>query len=263
MNSALKRLTGFGHAHPAPALVFLSAAALALLQIPNSLVIHYVNLSLGIVLNEVVIVLGVPLLLTWALHFDAHKIYPLAPPRARAWPAIIVMLLGTVIIIDYLTFASEIVVPLPARYQDALDRIMAVSSVPQYAYKFVLLCIMPGICEEVFFRGFCQTSLKSYKGDAFAIIATGALFALLHANPWHVHLYFVLGCFLSWVFYVSRSLWVPIVCHILNNAWTFTNNALDTAPPIEGASLPINALVLAGAIALALAGGSWFVRSNR
>ena len=263
LHATLRRITGWGTPFPASPLVFFTAAFLALLQIPLSLIIHHVNLALGLVLNEIVIVVGVPLFLTWRLRFDAEKLYPLSRPRASTWLPLIVLLLGAVIVIDYLTFASELIVPLPQKYQDALNRIMAVSTGTQFAYKLILLCLLPGVCEEIFFRGFCQTALTHYKGDTFAIIVTGALFALLHANPWQMHLYFILGCFLSWIFAVTRTLWVPIVCHILNNAWTLTNHTLETTPPIEGQPVTTNVLILVAGVVFAIVGGMWFLRSQK
>ena len=100
--------------------------------------------------------------------------------------------------------------------------------------------MIPGVCEEIFFRGYCQSAFAYHRGNTFAILMTGAPFALLHGNLYHIHLYFLLGCFLSLTYAVSRTLWTPIACHVFNNVWTFTNHTLGTTPPIEGTSiLPI------------------------
>ncbi len=100
------------------------------------------------------------------------------------------------------------------------------------------------------------------KGPAFGIIAAAALFALMHGNPWHMHLYFLLGCFLGWTYAVSGTLIVPIACHIFNNAWTLTHHALGTTLPLENAPIALNAAILCTGIFLMVVGGIIFKRQS-
>ncbi len=257
------RVLGIGRPMPALAFVALVVALVALLQLPVSLVIHRTSLGLGIALNELIVMAALPLAVAWWMRFDRRRLFPLETPDLRAWLPLALLTIGAVVVIDFLTAGSEAILPLPEKYQRAMDEIMLATSAPQFAYKFFLLCILPGVCEEIFFRGFCQTSIAARKGNAVAIVITGAVFALLHGNPWHIHLYFILGCFLSWIYAVSGTLWVPIACHVFNNAWTFTNHTFDTTPPLEGVSTMINALILIAGVALAILGGILFLMTYK
>lgn len=259
----LCRIFGMGTPYPSHALVWMTAACIALLELPASAVIHHVNLGLGVVLNEIIFILGIPLLVVHAMKFNRKKLFPFKLPRARSLIPLLIAIAGMVIVMDYLTWASEQVWPLPERYQTALDSIMSVTSPLDFAYKLLLLSFIPGVCEEIFFRGFAQTSLAHAKGKWFGIVIAAALFALLHGNPWYFHLYFVLGFFLSWMYSVSATLIVPIACHILNNAWTFTNHTLGTTLPWEHEPLALNLIIFSGGFVLLVAGGWLFLYASR
>lgn len=257
------RVLGLGTPYPSHALVWLVAACIALLELPASAVIHHVDLGLGVFLNEIVFILGITILVVRVFQFDRKKIFSFKFPRARSVLPLIIAVAGMVVVIDYLTWVSDQLLPLPERYQTALDSIMSVTSPLDFAYKLVLLSFIPGICEEIFFRGFVQTSLTRLKGKWFGIIIASLLFALLHGNPWYFPLYFLLGLFLSWTYSVSATLIVPIACHILNNAWTLTNHVLGTTLPWEHEPVSLNLVIFLGGLILLSAGVFLFARTNR
>ena len=256
-------ILGMGTPYPSQALVWMIAACIALLELPASMVIHHVDLGLGVFLNEVIFILGIPLLIVHAMKFDKKKIFPFKLPRARSIVPLLIALVGMLVVVDYLTWMSEQLWPLPDRYQSALDSIMSVTSPMNFAYKLLLLSIIPGFCEEIFFRGFAQTSIAHSKGKWFGITIASLLFALLHGNPWYFHLYFLLGFFLSWTYAVSATLIVPIACHMLNNAWTFTNHVLGTTLPWEHEPVSLNLMIFLGGLILLTTGIFLFARMNR
>lgn len=73
----------------------------------------------------------------------------------------------------------------------------------------LLLPILAGFAEEVFFRGLLQPRI--------GLVASNALFALAHVSYSTVIQVvgtFFLGFLFGWLFYTTRSLWTPIVAHI-------------------------------------------------
>jgi membrane protease YdiL (CAAX protease family) len=259
----LALIFGMGMPYPSHALIWLVAACIALLELPASAVIHHVDLGLGVFLNEIVFILGITILVVRVFKFDRKKIFPFKLPLARSILPLLIAVAGMVVVIDYLTWVSDQLLPLPERYQTALDSIMSVTSPLDLAYKLILLSLIPGICEEIFFRGFVQTSLARLKGKWFGIMIASFLFALLHGNPWYFPLYFLLGLFLSWMYSASATLVVPIACHILNNAWTLTNHALGTTLPWEHEPVSLNLIIFLGGLTLLAAGIFLFSRTNR
>ena len=97
-------------------------------------------------------------------------------------------------------------------YTQLPDRIMIV---------FVAVVIAPFL-EEMMFRGFVQTTIRSYlniKNSAWpAITISSVFFALMHANPAHWPALFILGMCLGYSYEKSGSLFRPIFIHLFFNA---------------------------------------------
>lgn len=83
---------------------------------------------------------------------------------------------------------------------------------------FLFFCLLPGITEEIGFRGliqhWLQTALKPWR----AIILASALFAAMHLSiPTIPYLFFV-GMLLGWVKWKTGSLYPSMALHIIHNA---------------------------------------------
>jgi len=90
---------------------------------------------------------------------------------------------------------------------------------------FVAVVVAP-LLEEMMFRGFVQTTIRSYlniKNNAWPAIAiSSAFFALMHADPGHWPALFILGLCLGYSYEKSGSLFRPIFIHLFFNAYSIT-----------------------------------------
>jgi membrane protease YdiL (CAAX protease family) len=77
-----------------------------------------------------------------------------------------------------------------------------------------LIALVPGLCEELFFRGLLQRSLGN---GPLAIGVAAIAFALVHLDPPHVLGVLPLGLFFGWVAARTGSVLVPMVAHVSNN----------------------------------------------
>jgi membrane protease YdiL (CAAX protease family) len=75
----------------------------------------------------------------------------------------------------------------------------------------------PGIVEELWCRGFLGRGLCARYGLVIGVLLTSILFALLHLHPVHAIIYAAMGGYLHFIYLCSRSIWVPILLHALNN----------------------------------------------
>jgi membrane protease YdiL (CAAX protease family) len=90
------------------------------------------------------------------------------------------------------------------------------SHIPWFV-TFLAVSAGPGVVEELWCRGFLGRGLCSRYGLRWGVFLTALLFALMHGDPSRVLLYTMMGAFLHFVYITSRSIWVPLLLHLLNN----------------------------------------------
>jgi membrane protease YdiL (CAAX protease family) len=90
------------------------------------------------------------------------------------------------------------------------------SHIPWFV-TFLAVSAGPGVVEELWCRGFLGRGLSSRYGLGVGVFLTSLLFALMHGDPSRVLLYTMMGAFLHFVYIASRSLWVSMLLHLLNN----------------------------------------------
>ena len=77
--------------------------------------------------------------------------------------------------------------------------------------------VIPGIVEEIMFRGIILTNLAPY-GKGMAIVASAFLFGLMHMNPSQFFYTTLMGITLGYIYVKTRSIWICMVIHFTNNA---------------------------------------------
>lgn len=82
----------------------------------------------------------------------------------------------------------------------------------------ICACILPALSEEIVFRGTVAQSLHDGNKVA-ALLISGALFSVFHANPAQTLHQFVLGALLTLLVFRSGSLWTAVIVHFFNNAF--------------------------------------------
>lgn len=110
----------------------------------------------------------------------------------------------------------------------------------------LLLGGLPGLAEELFFRGWVLRRLELAQGRGVALAMSSLLFGLFHVEPIHASAAAVMGLFLGWVVLRTRNLWPAIVAHAVNNALA----ALAVHLEVRG---PLAVGLLGGGLALCLA----------
>ncbi len=113
----------------------------------------------------------------------------------------------------------------------------------------VLLGIVPGFYEELFFRGYMQRRLLQAWAPWSAIAVSSGLFGLLHLAPHQVVFAFVIGLWLGVIGWRTGSIWLCVLAHAMWNSGgvmltiTLKKLGLEDDPPL----IPT---VIAGVIAL-------------
>ncbi len=82
---------------------------------------------------------------------------------------------------------------------------------------FLAVAIGPGLVEELWCRGFLGRGLCSRYGFLGGVALTSLFFGFLHIHPAHALVAALMGAYLHFVYLASRSIWVPMLLHMLNN----------------------------------------------
>lgn len=142
---------------------------------------------------------------------------------------ILIIMLCSMPLISYLQELNKII-PLPSTWRASFDRmednyskqiaVMAdVKSWGQYITSLIIIAFLPAVFEETFFRGALQGMLtRWWRSPWAAIIVTSIFFSLIHMSWYGFIARAVLGILLGTIFYYTRSLWLSITAHFINNA---------------------------------------------
>lgn len=111
---------------------------------------------------------------------------------------------------------------------DKLDEAVEVSysslleydSLYEASFIVFIVSVVPAICEEIFFRGYIQKSFEMKIKPWAAIFFTAFFFGMYHFNPYGLIALFGLGAYFGFAAYYSKSIFIPILLHFLNNFTT-------------------------------------------
>ncbi|MGB2985033.1 MAG: ABC transporter permease subunit/CPBP intramembrane protease, partial [Phycisphaerae bacterium] len=83
---------------------------------------------------------------------------------------------------------------------------------------FVLIALVPAVCEELLFRGFLLSSLGTSSRKWTAILVSAAVFGVFHFFLFKFAVTVVLGVVLGYLCWQSRSILPAVIAHFLHNA---------------------------------------------
>jgi hypothetical protein len=106
-----------------------------------------------------------------------------------------------------------------ARAENATRFLLNITSVSGLMVNLLVIAVVAAIAEELIFRGIIQKLLfEQSKNIHLAIWLTALIFSLFHLQFFAIIPRIVLGAALGYTFYWSKSIWVPIFFHFINNA---------------------------------------------
>ncbi len=119
--------------------------------------------------------------------------------------------LAAVAVIDFL--------PIPEA-PEAFHQKMATALSGNVGMRFLTVCILTPIIEEWLCRGMVLRYLLGAQKPWAAIMWSAVVFAALHGNMWQAIPALLLGLLLGWFYFQTRSLWLCIFLHAVNNGAT-------------------------------------------
>jgi sodium transport system permease protein len=224
------------------AILFLSSAWLA----------GDLGIRTQVVVNLVGIFLVGSLLMLRSYRLDPRRALALRAPRAAVWPAVLIGAPAAFIVGIGLAHLGQLLFPVPERLIEAFGQFMVPEDLPLWQIVF-FLAVMPGICEEIAFRGLLLHGLRTRFGPIMLVVVTGAIFGFFHVELFRLIPTAYLGMVLAAVTLLTGSIFPAMLWHALNNSAALVPAALgwwapDAAIPGWGYAVAAAGLVVSFAI---------------
>jgi len=144
-------------------------------------------------------------------------------------------------------------------YETAMINFIKMNNEVDLLINLLIVGILPGVAEELFFRGSLQSILERWtKTPWVAILLSSFAFAILHGTFFKFMGIFVLGIVLGTLFHITRNLWYNIFFHFLNNTLallsTYYANKNDMLKKLadDNVRIPVVAALISLAITIGI-----------
>ena len=103
-------------------------------------------------------------------------------------------------------------------------------------FTISMLALTPAICEEVLFRGYFQRQAERSYGVIWGIVLSGVIFGLYHLRLTQAIPLSMLGVFMAYLTWRTRSIFPAMLVHLANNSFAAVLGKIASK---EGASIDI------------------------
>lgn len=103
-------------------------------------------------------------------------------------------------------------------YKQAMGAITQMKTVADLFVNLTLVALVPAVLEELYFRGALQKTLKDWSGKGWlAVMVTAIIFSAFHFSFYGFLSRMALGILLGLIFDYTKTIWLPILLHFINN----------------------------------------------
>lgn len=124
------------------------------------------------------------------------------------------------------------------------QKFLIMDSLNELYLNIFVIAILPAVGEEILFRGLLQKSLINNNiNPIYSITITAIVFSAIHIQFAGFLPRLGLGVLLGYIFFVTKNIWYPIICHFFNNfsivllSYLSQNNFIDTQIDINNYQL--------------------------
>jgi sodium transport system permease protein len=107
--------------------------------------------------------------------------------------------------------------PLPPETEQVLRAMESILRSMGLPMMLFFLALVPAICEELFFRGYALSGLRSGLGKAGAVLVVAAAFAFYHGMVQRLVITGALGILLGMLVIQFRAVWPAMLAHLMHN----------------------------------------------
>lgn len=189
--------------------------------------------------------------------------------RGPGWRALTAACVVAVAAVPVIGSVNELCTMLPwpqsvidaeAQAQHAVAQLTGAHTAMNLTVSLLILGLLTGVSEELFFRGALQRLLLSRPMSLHAAVwIAAALFSLMHAQPIGFVPRMLLGAMMGYLAAWTGSTWTAVVMHAINNSLVVVTLWLGLPDDFVGLDTP----VLTAVSAVVMAAGLAFVSHHR
>lgn len=179
-------------------------------------------LMTGVAMTQIIILL-LALLPALLLRQPLKHVFPIHRPKLRDIGGTILLWIAFWCIA--IAASNLILFFFPTEMQATSDGMNHLFQSVPFAITFLIVAILPAICEEALFRGMIQYTAKKMHWF-LRMLFIGILFGIFHMDPLRMVPTGILGMGLAFVMMKSNNLFLPMCFHFLNNALSTVASAL-------------------------------------
>ena len=176
------------------------------------------DLFSGLIQTEIIIIALPVLLILRLLRLKPKEVLRLKNPNWNSFLLIPFIAVSAQIIVSIISQLINIVFPFPEKYLEALSQLYKMNETPWKV--FMAIALLPGICEELLFRGFIIRFFEKYS-VRWAVVISAILFAAYHLDPFRFVPVLLLGLLLGYLAIRSGSIYASMFSHIIINGIAF------------------------------------------
>lgn len=151
----------------------------------------------------------------------SYKATPFSFKKANPWTVLLSIVTGIISVLGFLWLIEGCFGKLFTIWGFENSSMgLPLDSVGWLFANFIILGIVPAICEELLFRGIIFTGLRKSFGVLASVLIDGLLFALIHQSLLQFIYPFILGCILCVVLEKTGNILYTILIHMFNNFTT-------------------------------------------
>lgn len=202
---------------PISALVFV--AGVAILFASGGVALRLAMGEYGLPASEWLLLFLPAVYFVKAGGFDVGESLFLFRPSRRAMAGALLLVAGATPLAWAIGYLQSFVVAVPPEVVEAMQRLLTAESPGRLAWLLVAVALTPAVCEEVVFRGVLLSSTQDLPLWR-VLVLNGVVFGAFHLSGGTVVRFLPtawLGIVIAWAVLRSRSLWVGILMHFLNN----------------------------------------------
>ena len=232
---------------------------------------YYLGMT-GLALTEIILLIlaMIPVFLS---KQKFSEVFPVKRPAARHLVGVVLMWIGTFMIVAVVNIATSLIFPEEmGQLSEGLGNIF--TSIPAIL-SFLIVAVMPAICEEALHRGYIQSTMRSIKWDWLVVIIMGFIFGVFHLDPFRFAGTALLGATMTYIMLKTKNILYPVLLHFINNAFSLAVSFWATGQSVENPEYaaaqsmemigPVTigaVLIFACAAPLFLAGGAALLRKK-